>query len=278
MVHAETTSCPVCTSACSAERPSGGAALTAAGSTSRHSNMLAIPFGSCGNLMALSHGSIGQQLSHGTHSHSKSQSQAPEGHISRCSCSFNSHTHDSEAASMRQTQRSTSSRSEGGVSTCDSVAAAAGTQAKASHAEDAGPEATGEEAGSCCSSRTTRDNAVRASAPGNGARLAANADCSRASSSDSLCAGLAPANGMKVIDASVGRTVNAVAAAAGGVRGTTVCVAKIGRSDQLHEDVVRTPSGSRCFYIVLSSVASMPRRHTKNACGPADGRLIRHAP
>jgi hypothetical protein len=87
-----------------------------------------------------------------------------------------------------------------------------------------------------------RDSAICTTASGHGARRSTDAvDCSRATSSDEFGAGTAPASGVQVIGACVSRNVNAVAAAAGGVRGTTVCVAKIGRSDPLHEEEVRTP-------------------------------------
>lgn len=247
-----------------AERPSGSPTCAAgAASSSRSCTSFTPPFGSCGNLMALSHGSITHQhlSSHISTSrqgsgNGRSSSGGGDGLVQPpCSqvqggngSSSNRSTAGSSTQPAEEGQESRAAAAAAGVSDCQQqgrCGTAAPVSAAAPHNHTAGPGSTGrpEPATGISAAPSEQKLSIK------NARFALSEDeaispvkaltwdtgeTSTTGSRLSSDAGAspAPAQGVRLIGAAVGR-------AAGGARGTTVCVAAVGRSDHTHDDEVR---------------------------------------
>lgn len=271
----------------SAERPSGSPTYASGSSNSRHFTTFSPPFGSCGNLMALAHGSIGQQLNHlGSHGSSRRESRGPSG--------------DGAAAASQQKGDSSGGGSgsasgggagEPGVRVVGAATAAAGAGRQDSGLKSAVRQAAGQpssgdipapaqDGGASPSSPKPKhhahfalpveDSAVSESLKsGSTAANTAAAGSSTAAGSGAVAGSNAAAAGGSPPDdatlvAQMGDSVatrNAgalAAAAAGGARGTTVCVAKIGRAVTPHEEEVRRLCWTPSRHTLIASMFSRP--------------------
>jgi hypothetical protein len=252
-----------------AERPSGSPTYASGSSNSRHSTTFSPPFGSCGNLMALAHGSIGQQLNHlGSHGSSRRESRGPSG--------------DGAAAASQQKGDTNSGGGSGsasgggagelGVRVVGAATAAAGAGRQDSGLKSAVRQAVGQpssgdapapaqdggaspsspkpkhhahfaipfEESAACESLESGSTAANTAAAGSSTAAGSGA----AAGSNAAAAGGSPPDDATLVaqmgDSVAARNAGAVAAAAaGGARGTTVCVAKIGRAVPPHEEEVR---------------------------------------
>lgn len=248
------------------DKPAGSPTYGGAGATSRHSTCFTPPFGSCGNLMALSHGSIGQQqaTSHVREAHSQQQESSSSTSSDGGSSSNNNSTAGSGGCCTGPRQQSAGgAEGSSAARTAAAGAAAAVAQYGSSVLADGCSSASAQLAATADSlaALTIKSSSPKSArfaplpvSPGHSA-FAASSSSARASdasstsgasmrsSSGSSCGSSSSfgAHGAGTTQAAkaVGR---AVAAAAGGAaRGTTVCVAKVlrGPAGNRHEDEVR---------------------------------------
>jgi len=290
-----------------AERPSGSSTCAAgAAGNSKSTTSFTPPFGSCGNLMALSHGSIthqhlsshvltsrqgsgnrrssGSGSGHGPEQPSCSQMQGGNGSSSNRGTGGSSTQPAEEGHASRATATAAAAAAAAGLSDCKQpgrCGTAAPVSAAASHSHTAGPSsadppeaATGVSAAPSEQKLSIKNarfalSEDEASSPVKKALAWDTGETSTAGSRISSDAGgsPAPAQGVRLIGAAVG-------SAAGGARGTTVCIAAVGRSDHTHDDEVRphfihTPAHGHSLVLVsrqgFYAIAAGSLSHV-NAC------------